>query len=164
MRLIRNILVALLTFFLGVVISKCLNVQTVVKAPSQTTGNSSIDPVRVSVCDLLNEPAVYRNKRLILEGVLYSTDTALLVYENCFKIRDQVSVIAIGFEDISDDVAKLLDDLDGLRQRGKMEVNVRVIGEIDEFYTVDEDPYLHIVVKKLKLLSPLRKFRLRGAA
>jgi hypothetical protein len=140
-------------------ISHFWNVQTIVKAPSQT----AIDPLRVSVCDLLNEPDLYRNKRLKLEGVLYSTDTAYLVYEDCPNVKGLVSVIAIGFEDISDDVARLLDDLDRTRQRGKMEVDVRVIGEIDEFYTVDEDPYLHIVVKEFEVLSPTRRFRLRGA-
>ena len=167
MRLIRKIPVALLTFLLGVTISQLWSVWTTVESPPPTTRNSSVDqsqPVRVSVCDLLNEPALYRNRRLKLEGVLYSTDTALLVYENCSNVKDQVPVIAIGFQEISDQVARLLEDLDGLRQPWKMEVNVRVIGEIDQSYTVDDDPYLHIVVEEFELLSPLRRFRLSGAA
>jgi hypothetical protein len=162
-----NILVVLLTFLLGVTTSQLWYGSTTVDPTKLATPNRPADanaPIQVSVCDLLNEPGEYRNQRLKLQGVLYSTDTALLVYENCSSVNDQVPVIAIGFQDISDDLARLLADLDGLRQRGKMEVDIRVIGEIDQWYTVDEDPYLHIVVERFELLSPPRRFKLRGTA
>lgn len=165
MRLKTNIPVVLLTFLLGVTLSRLWYSSTAVKR--LPTANASADesaPIRVSVCDLLKEPGHYRGKRLEFEGVLYSTDTALLVYESCSNVQDQVPVIAIGFQEISDNLARLLEDLDGLRRPGKMEINVRVIGEIDQYYTLDDDPYLHIVVERFELLSPLRRFRLRGAA
>jgi hypothetical protein len=162
-----NIPIALLTFLLGVTTSQLWYGSTTVDPTKLATPNRSADanaPIQVSVCDLLNEPGEYRNKRLKLEGVLYSTDTALLVYENCSNVKNGVPVIAIGFQDISDNLARLLADLDGHRQRGKMEVDVRVIGEIDQWYTVDDDHYLHLVVERFEVLSPLRKFKLRGAA
>jgi hypothetical protein len=161
-----NLPVALLTFLLGVTFSNLWYGTTTVERRKLPTANTTADEsavLTVSICDLLNDPTLYQNKRFKLEGVLYSTDTALLVYENCSNIRGQVPVIAVGFEDISDDLSRLLDALDGVRRPGKMEVDVRVIGEMDGWYTVDDDPYLHIVVKRFEVLSPLRRFRLRRA-
>jgi hypothetical protein len=154
---------ALLTFLIGLTVHFVFH-----SSPSgvteQNKGKVSLLnqlPLPVSTCDLQNAPEYFEGKRVRVEGILYGD---FLLYGNCSDARNGPHVIAITFQGLDSHLNGLWGRLHGFPKGVKMELDVSVEGVVEYDPTSADGINITVLADDETERSPLRPFKLRGAA
>jgi hypothetical protein len=118
-------------------------------------------PLVVSVCDLQNAPAYFQGKLVRVEGILYGD---FLLYGSCSDARSGPPVIGIWFQGLDSHLNGLWGRLNAFPAGVKMEVDVSVEGVVEYHQTNEGRINITISTDGVTELSPLRPFKLKGAA
>jgi hypothetical protein len=118
-------------------------------------------PLVVSACELQNEPAYFKGKLVRVEGILYGD---FLLYGRCPDARNGPPVIGISFQGLDSHLNGLWRRLHGFPKGVKMELDVSVEGVVDYHQTNEGRMNVEISTDGVTELSPLRPFKLKGAA
>ena len=159
---VQQISVAILTCLIGITIDRVWQASfSIVRQQREAEVAVNQLPLVVSACELQNEPAYFKGRLVRVEGILYGD---FLLHGRCSDALNGPPVIDISIQGLDSNLIGLWGRLHGFPEGVKMELDVSVKGIVDYRRTNEGRMNVEISTDGVTELSPLRPFKLKGAA
>jgi hypothetical protein len=174
LKFVIKILIGFLTISIGVSAAFLWNLFTTlpqVEVKENQIISEKFKPIEITACQVLDIPTSYDGKLVSIEATAYVNSNRVILFpnKNCYEpLSDDFQLIfpvldLKGFTGNNNNLKSSLESL-ALASSEAKEVDLRVIGLVKRFYDKDKKLQYSILPTTIELLTPIRKFEVKGAA